>query len=50
MTLIYISMMTLTAGVIYSANRATGTPIPYTVVSSTLWPAWWLRYMLTEEA
>ncbi len=50
MYVFYIAMMALTASVIRSANRATGTPIKYAVLSSTLWPAWWLRYMLTEEA
>ena len=50
MILMYVSMMLLTAGVIKRANRATGTPVPYAVLSSALWPAWWLRYMLIEES
>ncbi len=50
MVLTYVAMTILTAGVIHSANRVTGTRVPYTVVSSALWPAWWLRWMFVEEA
>ena len=50
MILLYSSLAMITSGVIFAANRVTGVNVPYAIASGAMWPAWWLRWMFTEEA